>query len=257
MRLETKPTVNEDRWGEFWRRTERPAWPEYTQIRLDWLAERIGETVGLRRGSGIVVIEVGAGSGWVAMVLTPLIREGRYVCSDVSEAALLRLETLGLRNVSIVSPQGLGEWTGRADVVVCADVLEHVTDRAHFAESLRGLLVDGGRLLLTTPNRYYPIMLLRRCLGLEATGQPFDRPVSRAALVSLIHRAGFRVDGVELRDTESPPPIRARTGLRNALLQSALAILGTALGFLGVDARPAMLLSATALPGRAAGRGST
>lgn len=46
----------------------------------------------------------------------------------------------------------LGLESGSYDVVVCADVIEHLRDPAKLLSCLRPLLVPGGRLIVSTPN---------------------------------------------------------------------------------------------------------
>jgi SAM-dependent methyltransferase len=44
------------------------------------------------------------------------------------------------------------EWSGKADLVVCFSVLEHVEEPRQLLSELKGLLRPGGRALVSTPN---------------------------------------------------------------------------------------------------------
>ena len=88
----------------------------------------------------------------------------------------------------------LGE---RFDVVFAGELIEHLSNPGAFLERVRGHLVAGGRLVLTTPNRY-SIHAFYRVLR---TGKvpSYDKPIAKHvlyfdadALTSLLSRHGFR-----------------------------------------------------------------
>ena len=86
----------------------------------------------------------------------------------------------------------LATWTTdeRFDVVVSQEVIEHLEDQRHHLELARELLVPGGWLILTAPNR----------AAMEAMPDPrahSDQPIedwpTRRHLADLARSAGFRV----------------------------------------------------------------
>jgi SAM-dependent methyltransferase len=109
---------------------------------------------------GDTVVEVGAGTA--ALGVEVAARCAHVVVTDVSLAWLVlarrRLAEAGHRNVSVVACPGevLPFLDGSVDVVLGADVIEHVPDAAAFARSCLRVLRPGGRLWLSTPNRLSP-----------------------------------------------------------------------------------------------------
>ncbi len=92
------------------------------------------------------VLEIGTGSGYQAAVLARLAREVVSVerFAPLADAARIRLETLGLRNVEIVVGDGAAGWPPRApyDRIVVTAAAEEVPP------ALVEQLADGGVLLL-------------------------------------------------------------------------------------------------------------
>ncbi|WP_020144053.1 bifunctional glycosyltransferase/class I SAM-dependent methyltransferase [Terracoccus sp. 273MFTsu3.1] len=95
-------------------------------------------------------------------------------CSDGQFGALVREQGHHVVGVDIVKHDGVGDRlddfveadlerglpdTGEPfDVVVAADVLEHVTDPAHLLKDMTAALAPGGRILVSVPNfgHWYP-----------------------------------------------------------------------------------------------------
>jgi SAM-dependent methyltransferase len=103
-----------------------------------------------------------------------------------------------------------GEYGGTIDAAVCLSVIEHIDDPLGFLGSLRGLLVFGGSLYLSTPNA--------EDLLLALLGRDYEEFFYRRAhvwyfdsfsLAQLLTRAGFR--NVVIRPHQ-------RFGLSNFLL---------------------------------------
>ena len=105
-----------------------------------------------------VVLEVGAGT---AALGTALARRAAFVvASDVSLAWMVlarrRLAEAGLDNVALVVATGdaLPFADGTFDLVVAADVVEHVPDAPAFVDACHRVLRPGGTFWLATPNRF-------------------------------------------------------------------------------------------------------
>lgn len=143
--------------------------------------------------------------------------EAPYLCADVSREALDKLALKECPNVSSCLMGELAEQTQKADLVICGDVYEHVEDRQAFIRQIKDVLKPGGRLLLTTPNRYMPILYFRRMLKKEATGQPFDRPVDRKQLEKAFSKAGFNIIECCLAKADEKAPIATSTSKRMML----------------------------------------
>lgn len=93
----------------------------------------------------------------------------------------------------------LHDVQGPFDLVICADVLEHLVDPGSVIEGLRGVIAEPtGRLLISTPNIRYISALARIAVGAgfrpEMSGT-FDsthiRFFTRANLRDLLRRAGW------------------------------------------------------------------
>lgn len=118
---------------------------------------QIGEEIG-DHDAGMTVLEVGSGTAALGSAFSP--RSAWVVASDMSLAWLVlaraRLRALGLGNVTLVAATAdrlpFPEQT--FDLVVAADVIEHVPDPEAMVRSCVRALRPGGSLWLSTPNRY-------------------------------------------------------------------------------------------------------
>jgi len=189
----------------------------------------------LRGEKGVVILEVGAGTGWVTAALSPLFPNARYISTDISSEAMRKLGELGLPTVEPVVTGDVSTLGVQADLVICGDVIEHVREesRVQFMNSLVLALNPGGLLLLSTPNKFLPILYLNRLLGREATGQPYDRPLSPQELVNLVESAGISIDICETSSAPSGPEISARSFMRKVALDWALRLVGMGLRIAG------------------------
>ncbi len=75
-------------------------------------------------------------------------------------------------------------------MVICEQVLEHVTDPWVAAENLRGLCAPGGHVIVSTP-------FLVRVHELPAYGMPDLWRFTPRGLRALLERAGLEVESVE------------------------------------------------------------
>ena len=100
------------------------------------------------------VLDVGCGRAWVAGALLP--RGASVVSLDASEANPQRaLDRLPARTHAGVAADALALpfADGVFDVVVAAEITEHVPDPGRFLAELFRVLRPGGRLVVTTPYR--------------------------------------------------------------------------------------------------------
>ena len=139
-------------------------------------------------GAGVhgVVVEAGVGEGYGAAMLERT-GAGRVLGLDLDLPTLHHLRAahpgVDAARVNLVALP-LGDRSD--DVVVSAQTVEHLWDQDGFLAACARVLVPGGRLLLTTPNRHtFP------------PGNPFhSRELDAAELASLV--AGhLAVDSVE------------------------------------------------------------
>jgi 2-polyprenyl-6-hydroxyphenyl methylase/3-demethylubiquinone-9 3-methyltransferase len=102
------------------------------------------------------IIDIGCGGG---LASTAIARLGAEVTGiDPSYNAILaaqqKAESLGLDNISYVNalPENFFTKT-KYDVVMCLDVVEHVTDLASLVEVAANLLAPGGAVIISTINK--------------------------------------------------------------------------------------------------------
>ncbi len=123
--------------------------------RRDWIREQISlHASGCRRA-----LEVGPGSGIYLPDLAAVAEE--VVAADIEEAYLAQARQLtaqlpGLRCVLDDITDTTME-PGSFDLVLCTEVIEHIAESGAALAGLAGLLAPGGRLILTTPQRYSPL----------------------------------------------------------------------------------------------------
>lgn len=129
------------------------------RARRDWVLERaISESK-----PGDRVLEVGVGCG---IFTERLSAEGRRVTAvDINPAFLdnvASLDSVEVYRRDATEPLDLGEH----ELAICSEVLEHVpADRSQaMLDSLFGALKPGGKLILTTPQRYSTVELGARLL---------------------------------------------------------------------------------------------
>lgn len=88
--------------------------------------------------------------------------------------------------------EGRGEGALGFDAAVCFDVLEHILDDRAAVAGVAGSLREGGRLLVTVPNRAAPPLWGDRVSATEDGGH-VRRGYTREELAALLSGAGLRV----------------------------------------------------------------
>ena len=189
-------------------------------------------------GDADALLEVGCGTGAVAT--TAAARVGRAVATDLSMRWMVlakkRLAEAGAQAVELAccSAEELPFPAGTFDVVVAADVIEHVADQRDFVTACHAVLRPGGMLFLATPNRLslglephvrvWGVGFLPRRLAPKyvraVSGRRYDhvRLLSALGLRRLLSGAGFEPTIVP---PEIPPSIeRLYRGLELRLVRA-------------------------------------
>jgi SAM-dependent methyltransferase len=172
------------------------------------------------------IVDIGCGDGAATSLAAQVNPGHRIVGLDWSADALRQARSRGLTLLRAeVESTSLPIASGRADVVIMSELIEHLVDPDSALEEARRVLKPGGTLLLSTPNlaAWYNRGLL--ALGVQplftevSLRGVFGRPGSqvaghlrlftRGALVGLLAARGFgsiRVSGASYHDV--PRPLR-------------------------------------------------
>lgn len=160
------------------------------------------EVVALARPAGLRVLDVGCAAGAMgAAMLAAGAREVVGIESVPEVAAVARGRLSAVHSFDLDGPWPLVSPDLRFDVVTCADVLEHLKDPWAALARLRGLLVPGGRIVVSLPNvRHASVLLPLICGGrwdyvpagiLDRTHLRFFTP---ATALEMVRAAGFEVE---------------------------------------------------------------
>ena len=133
-----------------------------------------------------IVADIGAGTGYFTMRLSPAVPKGRVYAVDVETEMVkhlaLRAAARGLANVIAVrgSPED-PRLPGKVDLVLLVDVYHHIEDREFYFSKVRGMLKPGGRLAVIDYKAGAP------------QGPPADALVSPETVKKELDVAGFLV----------------------------------------------------------------
>ena len=145
--------------------------------RRDWIADAVHRCTPGVRGQAL---EVGPGSGVYLPLLSSVFETVyatdieaaylKYAAPLVDKLANLKLLVDDIAD-SKLPPQSF-------DLILCSEVLEHISDSSAAVAGMRRLLKPGGLLILSTPQRYSPLELAAKIAFLPGVIQ----------LVRLIYR---------------------------------------------------------------------
>jgi len=186
-------------------------WYHGARVQENWFQrgrrEMVVEALAATGRNDLAILDLGCGLGQLEPYLLPF---GRVTGVDLSEEAVRRAErhcpeaTFARGDVRTMRlPEAA------FDAVLSVEVIEHFADddQARHLARAYDLLVSGGRLVLTTPNR--PVMEALNAETLERTGRPWtDQPIENwldsGALQTLAESAGFAIERLEpfLREGE-------------------------------------------------------
>jgi methionine biosynthesis protein MetW len=149
--------------------------------------------------SGSRILDVGCGTGSVSV----LIRDTCHATVIGIEPNEMRAQAAMRRGLEVhvgVLDASTAAAVGKFDVVIFADVLEHVPDPILLLEAARPVLRDGGSVVISTPNvAHWSVRwdLFRGRFNYQSRGimdATHLRWFTRATLESLFTEAGYTVD---------------------------------------------------------------
>jgi SAM-dependent methyltransferase len=129
-----------------------------------WLADTIQPYVGTH------VLEIGAGIGNLSQFLAA--RRKSYTASDIDEEHLARLRVrfthrpnMSLMHCDLSAPADFQPLQGRADTVICLNVLEHIEDDGVGLRNIARALMPGGTAIVLVPQDQAIYGTLDKVLG--------------------------------------------------------------------------------------------
>jgi SAM-dependent methyltransferase len=133
---------------------------------------------------------------------------------DHNEEAIKNIKSRGYNAVSGDAQDFISEQS--FDVVVAADVLEHLHDFKGFFASLRQCLKEDGRLIITTPNPWFFLRFMR-CIVKRDGGVNPDHVVwfCAGSIRELLNRYGFDIEELQFGSSE---PIFYKLGFFSPVL---------------------------------------
>jgi SAM-dependent methyltransferase len=138
---------------------------------------------------------------------------------DYNKNAVIKLQSLGYE--IYFGDVQYYDLNRKFDVVVAADIIEHLDNFKGFFASVNKSLTDDGRLVITTPNPWFFLRFLR-CL---VKGDPGCNPnhvvwFCKETLKELLERNGFFVEIIEYGSSE---PIFYKVGrFRKVLFHTSI-----------------------------------
>lgn len=120
---------------------------------------------------------------------------------DFDQDAICKIKSLGY-NIIYGDAQDFA-LKDSFDVVVAADILEHLHDWRGFFTSVRGALKEDGRLIITVPNPWFFLRFIRCMLKGDAGSHPEHVAwFCKYTIEELLRRYGFSVERIEYGSSE-------------------------------------------------------
>jgi methionine biosynthesis protein MetW len=185
-------------------------------LRYDWASEDPEEVAGVLRAmmpAGVRVLDIGCGTGAVTAIVN---RDKRNeVCGiEPDPARATHARTHGIEVYDGELDETFRNRHAPFDVVVLADVLEHVAAPAQLLDRAAGILKPGGLVLLSVPNvAHWTVRLSLLCGRFDYTETGiFDathlRWFTRKTIVALCRNCGLDVLSVRQTAGDDLPEYR-------------------------------------------------
>jgi len=121
-----------------------------------WIKNKIGEIVRENPGKINSVLDIGSSTLKFRTLTQPCIDKNIFAPLREKGKKINYLDIKKDEGVDIVcSIDNIGKIGTEFDLVICANLLEHVLDVGKTVSNLKLLVRDGGYLLVTVPHRYF------------------------------------------------------------------------------------------------------
>ena len=138
------------------------------------------------------LLDAGCGKGYLGEELVKYVQN--YYGFDLSDTAIAiagkRIKGGKFRAGSISKLPYENECF---DCIVCSEVLEHIPRYPIAIQELSRVLKPGGEMLVSTPNKLNPDMLLRTIFRGKYTDQIYDKPIHYKELTELFVKNGLEI----------------------------------------------------------------
>lgn len=143
-------------------------------------------------GERLSILDVGCGSGLNSRALAA---KGHQMSGiDISEAAIEQYRSYGFEGRTGDIESGLDFGDSTFDVVLCTEVIEHMTSPEILVSEMKRVLKPGGQLILSTPNSAFWLFRVLGVLGYtvgELQHPKHFQFFSRRSLLRLLEKAGL------------------------------------------------------------------
>lgn len=97
-----------------------------------------------------IILDIGSFDGFIPYNIKELIPDLEIIVADIDEEGLSKAQNYGLKTINTVATK-LPINDNSIDIVICLDLIEHVTDDFKVINEIARVLKVGGKVILTTP----------------------------------------------------------------------------------------------------------
>lgn len=205
-----------DRQADEWWNPDGPMKPLhlFTPVRLDYIlcgARRAGLSQLAGHAApldGRLVLDVGCGGGLLAEPLTRLGAQMTAIDASIGAVTAARRHadsqglTIDYRHMPVEELAAQPDMAGRFDIIYASEIIEHVSDRQTFLQSIARLLTPQGVVIFTTISKSVPALMLAKfaaeyVLNLVPRGtHEFDKFIRPEQLSRECAAAGILIDDI-------------------------------------------------------------
>ena len=205
-----------DRQADQWWNPDGPMKPLhlFTPVRLDYIlcgARRAGLSGPACHAApldGRLVLDVGCGGGLLAEPLTRLGAQMTAIDASIGAVTAARHHadsqglTIDYRHMPVEELAAQPDMAGRFDIIYASEIIEHVSDRQTFLQSIARLLAPQGVVIFTTISKSVPALMLAKfaaeyVLNLVPRGtHEFDKFIRPEQLSRECAAAGILIDDI-------------------------------------------------------------